>query len=224
LTDTVAAIRIFLIDDHTLFRESLLRLLRSEPGLKIVGDCATLAEGRALLAEQPVDLLLLDYDLGSETGTDLLQSVHALAARTGNPIRVLMLTAGMTASATLHASGQGLSGIVLKHSGTRQLLEAIHAVCAGSEYWDPGLMRTVLARSGGKTEVLVKARELTERQRTVLRGILDGLTNKEIAANLAASETAIKACIQQLFVKAGVRTRSQLVRVALEHFAADWLR
>jgi DNA-binding NarL/FixJ family response regulator len=58
----------------------------------------------------------------------------------------------------------------------------------------------------------------------VLRGILDGLANKEIAANLDASETSIKASIQELFAKGGVRTRSQLVRVALERFSATWLR
>ena len=66
-------------------------------------------------------------------------------------------------------------------------------------------------------------RDLTDRQRLVLRGVFDGLTNKEIAARLEASETSVKASIQELFTKAGVRTRSQLVRVTLERFASTWL-
>jgi len=64
---------------------------------------------------------------------------------------------------------------------------------------------------------------LTPRQREVLRGILDGLTNKEIAVKTQSSESAVKAVIQELFHKAGVRTRSQLVRAAFEKHARDWL-
>jgi DNA-binding NarL/FixJ family response regulator len=57
----------------------------------------------------------------------------------------------------------------------------------------------------------------------VLRGILDGLSNKEIAWNLKVSESAVKAVIQELFHKAGVRTSSQLVRIAIERHSSDWL-
>jgi two-component system nitrate/nitrite response regulator NarL len=67
-------------------------------------------------------------------------------------------------------------------------------------------------------------RSLTDRQRQVLRSILDGLTNKEIAARLEVSETSVKASIQELFSKAGVRTRSQLVRVAIERYSLEWLK
>ena len=67
-------------------------------------------------------------------------------------------------------------------------------------------------------------RALSERQRQVLHSILDGLTNKEIASKLEVSETSVKATIQELFNKAGVRTRSQLVRIAIEKYSSDWLR
>jgi DNA-binding NarL/FixJ family response regulator len=67
-------------------------------------------------------------------------------------------------------------------------------------------------------------RSLTDRQRQVLRSILDGLTNKEIAARIEVSETSVKASIQELFSKAGVKTRSQLVRVAIERYSLEWLK
>src|ERR1035441_6902037 len=92
-----ADVRILLIDDHTLFRESLVRLLAGEAGLKVVGHCATLAEARKVLSETQVHVVLLDYDLGEATGTDLLRFLR----ENGNGARVLMLTAGMRASATL---------------------------------------------------------------------------------------------------------------------------
>jgi DNA-binding NarL/FixJ family response regulator len=72
--------------------------------------------------------------------------------------------------------------------------------------------------------MLGRAQPLTARQSEVLRGILDGLANKEIAWKLKTSETSIKAVIQELFQKAGVRTRSQLVRIAIEKHSADWLK
>jgi len=67
-------------------------------------------------------------------------------------------------------------------------------------------------------------RPLSSRQGEGMRGILDGLTNKEIALKLNASESSVKAVIQELFRKAGVRPRSQLVRIAIERHSSDWLK
>jgi DNA-binding NarL/FixJ family response regulator len=214
------SVRILLIDDHALFRESLVRLLAVEAGLSVVGHCATIAEARRIISETSVDVILLDYDLGEESGTDLLRDLRG----TGSNARVLMLTAGMRASATLTALDSGAAGVILKHSGTRQLLEAINRVAQGETWWDTGLLRSALSDAKDKTDILAKAQELTDRQRVVLRCILDGLSNKEIAAQLRTSETSVKATIQELFNKAGVRTRSQLVRVAIERFSAEWLQ
>jgi two-component system nitrate/nitrite response regulator NarL len=174
---------------------------------------------REIIARTEVDLVLLDYDLGEESGTDLLKYLYERRSR----IRVLVLTAGMMASAALSALGKGASGIVLKHSRTHQLLDAIKKVSRGEVWWDADVMRSVASNATDKTYTVGTTRDLTERQRIVLRGILDGLTNKEIVARLQASETAVKASIQELFGKAGVRTRSQLVRVAIERFSTNWL-
>jgi DNA-binding NarL/FixJ family response regulator len=64
---------------------------------------------------------------------------------------------------------------------------------------------------------------LTQREQAVLKGVFEGLTNKEIGARLVISESSVKAVLQQLFEKTGVRTRSQLVRIALEKHSDDWL-
>ena len=213
------SIKILLIDDHTIFRESLLRLLSGEPGMQVVGQCGTTAEARQILAETVVDVVLLDYDLGDEIGTDLLNYLH----ETDSKARALMLTSGMIPSATLSALDAGAAGVILKHSETRQLLEAINRISKGETWWDTGVVRSALLGSRQQADVKIPARDLTERQRAVLRYILDGLSNKEIAARLQASETSVKASIQELFSKAGVRTRSQLVRVAIERFSSDWL-
>jgi len=190
----------------------------------VVGHCATISEARRILSETLVHVVLLDYDLGDEVGTKLLRYLN----ETSSNARALMLTAGMMAGATLEALDAGAAGVILKHSGTRQLLEAINRVSKGEAWWDPGIVRSALSRAkednGRDNDREVKARDVTVRQRQVLHCILDGLTNKEIAVHLNSSETAVKASIQELFNKAGVRTRSQLVRVAIEHFSSEWLQ
>lgn len=84
-------------------------------------------------------------------------------------------------------------------------------------------MRSLIAGATGKSEEQRASQALTPRERLLLKGVFEGLTNKEIAAQLQVSEGSIKAVMQQLFDKPGVRTRAQLVRIALEKRAEDWL-
>jgi two-component system, NarL family, nitrate/nitrite response regulator NarL len=213
-------VRILLVDDHTLFRESLVRLLNSESELQVVAHCATLTDAQQILASSPIDIVLLDYDLGSEVGTDLLRHMRA----ENNRARVLMVTAGMRASSIFNALNDGVAGIILKHSDPRLLIEALRRVASGETWWDVGIVQSLSSNGTDLPSAGGSVRSLTNRQHQVLRGILDGLTNKEIAARMQSSETAIKATIQELFAKAGVRTRSQLVRIAIEKYASEWLQ
>jgi DNA-binding NarL/FixJ family response regulator len=118
----------------------------------------------------------------------------------------------------------GASGIFLKHGNPDRLIQAIQRVASGEVWLDDPALRSLLTERRNRTEHMERARPLTARQSEVLRGILDGLANKEIAWKLNTSETAVKAAVQELFHKAGVRTRSQLVRIAIEQHSFDWLR
>jgi len=102
-------------------------------------------------------------------------------------------------------------------------VEAIHKVNAGESWLDPRAMRSVIAGATGRSEEHRTAQALNARERAVLKGVFEGQTNKEIAAKLQISEGSVKAVMQQLFDKTGVRTRSQLVRIALERRAEDRL-
>jgi DNA-binding NarL/FixJ family response regulator len=212
-------IRILLVDDHSLFRDSLSRLLQNEPGFRMVGSCATVAEALSIIAIEQPDIVLLDYDLGEEQGSAALDEIR----KHGFKGRVLMVTAGMSDAATVRMLESGSEGIFLKHSSPAQLVEAIRRMVAGEPWLDPRAMRSLIAGATGKTEEQRSTQVLTQRERFVLHGVFEGLTNKEIAAQLQVSEGSIKAVMQQLFDKTGVRTRSQLVRIALEKRAEDWL-
>jgi DNA-binding NarL/FixJ family response regulator len=212
-------IRILLIDDHSLFRESLSRLLEAEPEFHIVATCGGVREAMAVVDREPVDVVLLDYDLGDEQGSAFLEE----ARRRRLPGRILMVTAGIDDAGTLRAFEGGASGLFLKHSPPAQLIEAIHKVNSGEMWLDPRAVRSLVAGAHDKSDDQQSAQALTARERTVLKAVFEGLTNKEIAADLQISESSVKAVLQQLFDKSGVRTRSQLVRIAIERHSGDWL-
>ena len=208
------------MDDHGLFRDSLSRLLQTEDGFRMVGSCGTVGEALLVIASERPDIILLDYDLGEEQGTVALDQIR----KSGFKGRVLMVTAGMSDAATVRVLESGSEGIFLKHSSPAQLVEAIRRLVAGEPWLDPRAMRSLIAGATGKSEEQRSGPQvLTPRERLVLQGVFEGLTNKEIAAQLEVSEGSIKAVMQQLFDKTGVRTRSQLVRIALEKRAEDWL-
>ena len=220
-----APIRILLVDDHSLFRESLSRLLEAEHDFTIAGTCATVAEalqvlGRQALGRQPIDVVLLDYDLGDEQGTMLLEA----AKRQGFSARILMVTAGLGGPVMLGAFVNGAAGVFLKHSPPAQLVEAIHKVAAGEMWLDSRAVPALVAGATGRAEEQAGGDTLLPREHAVLKAVLEGLTTKEIAGRLELSESAVKTVLQQLFDKTGVRTRGQLVRIAIEKHSHDWLR
>ncbi|HVO09755.1 MAG TPA: response regulator transcription factor [Vicinamibacteria bacterium] len=203
-------IRILLVDDHQLFRESVERLLAAEPDFEVIGGCATSEETLLVLSRQGVDVLLLDLDLGAERGGDLLQR----ARRAGFAGRVLMVTAGVSPLEASELLRSGIAGVFLKHDPPAALCESIREVAAGRVRFDQQLLQNAIGRLGGPGGT--PSRAFTERERQVVTLVLDGLSNKEIADRLSVSESSVKGLLQQLFAKTGVRTRSQLVRVVLE--------
>jgi two-component system nitrate/nitrite response regulator NarL len=213
-------VRILMVDDHGLFRESLGRLLDTAPQLRVIAQCATVAEALASLSRTEPDVILLDYDLGEESGLSLLTELQSRASR----VRVLMVTAGLADELVLRVMEAGASGIFLKHNNPDQLVDAIRMVANGEIWLGSAALHSLLNEQRNRTGRTDRSRSLTARQSEVLRGILDGLANKEIAWKLNTSETSVKAAIQELFNKAGVRTRSQLVRIAIEQHSSDWLR
>lgn len=205
------AVRILLLDDHTLFRESVSRLLGSERGLEMAGHCGTVQEALQILREKAIDLVLLDFDLGCSDGREFLR----LAKVQGFKGKVLVVTAGVDARAATELIRAGVSGVFRKHDSAALLAQGIRDVMAGKVWFS---QQQLQAAMGSEVPSEAAARHFTERERQVLICVFEGLANKEIAARIGVSESSVKATLQQLFSKTGVRTRSQLVRIVLEHY------
>jgi two-component system, NarL family, nitrate/nitrite response regulator NarL len=207
-------IRLLIIDDHALFRESVARLLQSEPGFEVVADCASGAEAlRIIKSSKNIDVVLLDVDLGQEKGTDLLE----LLGGEDFHGKVLLVTAGVNENDLPALIRKGISGVFLKHGSPASLIQGIRDTMEGKALFDQKMLRRALERQEAPTPEEART-QLTDRERQVLSFVFEGLANKQIADRLEISESAVKASLQQLFGKTGVRTRSQLVRVALERY------
>src|SRR5690349_21825943 len=113
--------RLLLVDDHLLFREGVGRLLASEPDFESAGNCGTSAEALEILDVTPVDLILLDFDIGKDHGAQFITA----ARRAGYAGKILMVTAGMSAKESSLSLKLGASGIFLKHNSPGSLAKAI---------------------------------------------------------------------------------------------------
>jgi DNA-binding NarL/FixJ family response regulator len=207
-TDT-KKIRILLIDDHALFCQGLSRLLESESDFAITGCCLTVEAGLDSIKDNRVDVVLLDFDLGNQRGSEFLSKAVEREFRG----HILILTAGVNIIEAKRLVTLGASGIFLKHDPPGMLAKCIREVAEGRSWLPQALLKELVQ---GTTKP--NKRNLTDRERNVLRLVFEGFSNKEIGAKLSLSEGAVKTTLQQLFKKTGVRTRSQLTRVALEQF------
>ena len=209
---TEQKIRLLLIDDHGLFREGLSRLFEAESGFELAGNVASVAEAMGAMYDNQVDVVLLDFDLGEQTGLDFLTFLRTQRFAG----RVLIVTAGMSNLDTLRVMELGAAGIFLKDRSPSDLVIAIRKIVEGEAWLDSGSLDALVAAASVPKEVATPV-TLTAKERDVLRAVFAGLTNKEIGTRMGISEAYVKAILQRLFNKTGVRSRSQLVRVALEN-------
>lgn len=208
-------IRLLLLDDQALFRASLARLLALQPSLQVIADCGHSAEAIDILSASPVDVILLDFEHAME-GEDGFISA---ARRHGYQGRFLIVAGAADARNSALAIQLRASGIFLKSEAPDRLVQAIKLVANGAVWFDQRIIQILADQSMGPLlhpNDADTAQVLSDRERQVLLGILGGLTNRRIGLNLGLSESAVKSSVQQLFHKTGVRTRSQLVRAALE--------
>lgn len=202
--------RIMLLDDHALVRGGIARLLGAQPDFEIAGEAATIEEGIEIVQKAQVDLVLLDINLGSQQGGAFIN----LAREAGFRGKILVVTAGVSTIEAKRLAQRGCCGIFLKHQQPTLLIDRIRDIVAGRE---PPAEPAGEAVAGAVLDDQARPL-LTARESEVLRGVFAGRSNKEIAHALGISEPLVKAFVQQLFQKTGVRNRAQLVRMAIERY------
>jgi len=208
-------IRLVLLINHGLFRTSLARLLAAETDFEVVGECGTSAEAIEILNASPIDIILLDFDLSAGQPANFISAAQAA----GFQGRFLVVAETADVESSTAVLDLGASGIFLKSEAAERLVQAIRHIATGAIWVDERVIRLLADqylnqrfRWSERKSLLLK-----EQEQKVLTGILDGLTNKKIGSRLGISESYVKSIIQRLFTIAGVRNRSQLVRLAIKH-------
>jgi DNA-binding NarL/FixJ family response regulator len=194
--------QIFVLEEDVLFRETLVRLLESEEDLAVMGECANLAEATGLLGRMAPDLILI----GIHREFDCACEFAATARQAGCAGRILFLAEAVEVRWLVRALQAGVSGIFPRSRGLKQLLRTIRMAAAAEGWVEPETMQVLAAEMGDAP---------TDRDAEVLRGVLDGLTNRAIAERLEVAEGSVKATLRRLFRRHGVGNRAQLVRVTM---------
>ncbi|MGW3928653.1 response regulator [Streptomyces microflavus] len=211
-----APVRVFLLDDHEVVRRGLHDLLGAEPGLEVVGEAATAAQALARGPALRPDVAVLDVRLPDGDGITVCRELRSRMPG----LACLMLTSFDDEDALLDAIMAGAAGYVLKQINGSDLVSAVRTVAAGRSMLDPEttarLMRTLRAPGTAGPVEDERLSVLSERERSVLDLIGEGLTNRQIAERLYLSEKTVKNHISRLLRKLGVERRVQAAVIATE--------
>jgi DNA-binding NarL/FixJ family response regulator len=191
-------IALLLVDDHEVVRAGLRTLLGDIEGIEIVGDAGTVAEAVEEAARLRPAVVLMDLRLPDGSGLDACREILSSAPET----RILFLTSHSDEQAVMSTVLAGAAGYVLKDIGHHALVCAIRDAAAGRPILDARVTQPVISR-------LQKADALSAQERRVLALVVEGKTNKEIAAALELSDKTVKNYLSNAFQKLGVSRRSQ---------------
>ncbi len=192
-------IRLVLVDGQALFRASLSRLMATQPGLAVVGKCATVAEALEILNGSAVDIVLVDLDLCVVHGDHLISA----ARRAGYKGRFLVVAGDGDAWDITGTLKLDASGIFLKSEFPDRLVRALRlvAVANGAVWVDQRVIQLLVNQPEPGDRKSANA--LTDRKEKVLIGIVGGLTNRKLGDGIGLSEGTVKSIVQELFLRAG---------------------
>lgn len=205
-------IRILVVDDHPIVRQGIRSLLSNYSEFKIIGEADNGVTAIEYVRRLAPDITLLDIRLPGESGLEILKQIQQLQPKA----RVLMLTSFDEDEYVMEALRFGAQGFIIKSVSDEMLVNAIRAVCSGQHVLSPQVTGPVVQRviSTGTGPVQAEA-EFDEDERQILRLLVDGASNNQIAATLYLSETSVKRKLRKIFAVLKVQTRTQAVAEAV---------
>jgi two-component system, NarL family, nitrate/nitrite response regulator NarL len=205
----MSAVKLLIVDDHPLFRDGLAALLRQASADTVVVQASSTEEALQLVDEQIVDAVFMDLVMPGLCGEAAVREF----ARRHPDLPVIVLSSSESASDVRRVLNAGASGYIPKSATAQTVVSALQLVLSGNIYVPP-LLVTSAARAadhGGHDGPRTVA-QLTERQVDVLKYLRDGLSNKEISANLGIAEKTVKVHIAAIFKTLNVVNRTQAAR------------
>lgn len=204
------AIRVIVVDDHTLFRRGLVSLLAEMEGIQVVGEASNGADALELITANNPDVVLLDINMPGMSGVETLTVLR----QKGYELPILMLTISQQEEDLIGAIRAGANGYMLKNAEPESLRKTIEQVVAGKSILAPEITEQVfgMVRSGQ----LGIAKVLTEREIEVLRLLARGSSTSQVAERISISENTVKTHIRNILAKLEVGSRTEAVAKATQ--------
>jgi DNA-binding NarL/FixJ family response regulator len=207
-------IKIFIVDDHPLFRYGLISVLNEYPEFQVVGDASNSTEALPRIEEVQPDVIIMDIFMPNNDGIKSTGLIKQKLPRT----EIIILTISDSEDVFLNAIKAGAKGYLLKGVGIIEIVDAIKRVANGEATVSPSMASRLLdqfrdnSRDGNSKKIF---NELSVREKEVLKLTAQGSSNKEIAANLFISDTTVKAHMRNILEKLRVKNRAEAVGVAI---------
>jgi two-component system, NarL family, response regulator DegU len=208
--------KVYLVEDHPLFRQGLRQTLEAQPLFKLVGEAADGATALKEIRTLHPDIAVVDIELPQVDGLALARALRAVRP----PVAVLVLTMHKSEPMVNAALDAGVAGYVLKENAVAEVVNALQAMAAGQVYLCPAVSGFVLRRRQ-RAEALRQDKpgldQLTPMERRVLKLVAENRTSREIAAQLFISTRTVETHRANICTKLGLRGSHPLLQFALEH-------
>jgi DNA-binding NarL/FixJ family response regulator len=209
-------LRLLVVDDHEVVRQGLVALLDRREGFQVVAEAGTVAEAIDQARRHQPEIVIMDVRLPDGSGIEACREIRAEFPAT----RVVMLTSYPDEEAVLSAIVAGASGYLLKQIRARDLVAALEAVGRGESLLDPAVTEKVLDRirriATGSQEA-DELSQLTGQERKILLLVAEGMTNKEIAAEIFLSDKTVKNYVSSILAKLNLERRAQAAAFVAKH-------
>jgi DNA-binding NarL/FixJ family response regulator len=205
-----AAVTVVLAEDHRIVREGTRQLLDHDPSIRVVGEASTGEEAVRLALDLRPSVMLVDVQLEGMNGIDVIRTV----ARIASEVRCVVLSAYDDYVYITEAFEAGACGYLLKTVSAAELVGAVRAAAAGATVTDERISKRLMERWRSKRPITER---LTPRETDVLRLLVKGSSNREIAATLGVGLRTVEGYVSNVFNKCGVRSRTEAVLYALRH-------
>ncbi|GAA2558805.1 response regulator transcription factor [Pseudonocardia hydrocarbonoxydans] len=207
-------ISVFLLDDHEIVRRGIAQLLESADDITVVGEAATAAQALARIPALRPDVAILDVRLPDGDGVSVCRDIRSAVSP---PPACLMLTSYSDDEALFGAIMAGAAGYLLKQVGGADLVGAVRTIAAGGSLLDPKATALVLERlRKGDEPTDPRYASLSPQEKRILGLIADGLTNRQIGAELFLAEKTVKNYVSSLLHKLGFSRRTEAAVYAAE--------
>jgi len=206
--------RVFLLDDHEVVRRGLCEMLERDGDLAVVGEAASAEEARRRIPAARPHVVVADARLPDGSGVDVCREIR----RGEDPPAVLVLTSYEDDETLFQAIEAGASGFLLKQVRGTDLVDAVRKIATGASLLDPRVTGAVLERLRTGPPRSPELDSLTERERTILELIGEGMTNREIAEHMHLAEKTVKNYVTRLLAKLDLKRRTQAAVLASRLF------